>query len=92
MGKHEVERGREQIAKVVRNYVSCVGSTVLQDLNPIITKGLISGEYLFQQPVLGTHERPNPEAASGGSRHISGPTERSRHETAGAIEAPATRA
>ncbi len=47
MGKHEVERGREQIAKVVRNYVSYVGSTVLQDLNPIITKGLISGEYLF---------------------------------------------
>jgi hypothetical protein len=60
--------------------VSDVGSTVLQDLNPCITNGLIGGEHLIQQPVLVTHERPDSEAASGGSKDISGPTERGRPE------------
>jgi hypothetical protein len=60
--------------------VSYVGSTLLQDLNPCIAKGLIGGEHLIQQPVLGTDERPDSEAASGGGRDISGPTERGRPE------------
>ena len=79
-GKHEVERRREQIGKVVRNHVSDVGGTVLQDLNPCITEGLIGGEHLIEQPVLGTDERPDSEAASGGSTDISWPTERGRPE------------
>lgn len=46
--KHEVERCREQFGKIVRNHVSYVGGTVLQDLNACITKGLIGGEHLIQ--------------------------------------------
>lgn len=60
--------------------MSYVGSPMLQDLNPCITKGLIGGEHLIQQPVLGTHERPDSEAGSGGGRDIRGPTERGRSE------------